>query len=77
MVAFEYNPKKAAKAQLAYCDQHEIPMFAPYDGLCLRCGRSIYLPTNGSGGSVSGYTVEQAGSKHITGCPHCSATFCD
>lgn len=77
MTAFEFNPKKAIKAQDAYCDEHEIPLFAPHDGLCFRCGRSIYLPTNGSAGSVSGFTVEDAGKKHITSCPHCNATFCD
>ncbi len=70
-----FNPTKAAKAQEAYCDQHEAPMFAPANGICYRCRRNIYLPSNGSHGAVYGITVEQAGSRLVTGCPHCNYSF--
>lgn len=70
-----YDPKAAAAAQATYCETEEIPMFAPADGVCYRCGRNIFLPTNGSHGAVYGITVEEAGSTLITGCPHCNYSF--
>lgn len=70
-----YNPVLAAKAQEEYCDAHEIPHFAPRDGHCYHCGRNIYLPTNGSRGTVYGYSVEYAENHLITGCPHCNYSF--
>lgn len=70
-----FDSKKAAAAQHEYCDKQECPMFAPSDGLCYRCGRNIYLPTNGSNGAVFGITVEKAGSMLVTGCPHCNFSF--
>ena len=72
-----FDPVKAAKAQAEYCEKNEMPNFASYNGTCWRCGRNIYLPINGSGGKIFGYTVEEAGKRLITGCPHCNATFCD
>lgn len=71
----DFNPKRAADAQSRYCDEHECPQFAPHSGNCYRCGRNIYLPTNGSNGSVLGITVDQAASRLITGCPHCNYSF--
>lgn len=71
----EYNPAKAIKAQERYCDENWRPLFAPSDGLCPRCGRNIYLPTNGSDGAVFGITVESAGNHMITYCPHCNHSF--
>ncbi|MBR6905981.1 MAG: hypothetical protein IKN33_03410 [Selenomonadaceae bacterium] len=70
-----YDPIKAAKAQEAYCDQHECPMFAPRDGRCYRCGYNIFLPFNASHGAVLGITVEEAGKKLITGCPICNYSY--
>lgn len=70
-----FNPALAAKAQSDYCDRQECPMFAPRDGICYRCGRNIFLPTNGSHGAVFGITVEQAGTRLITGCPHCNYSY--
>lgn len=66
-----FNPPKANRAQIKYCDEHECPVFAPMNGVCYRCGYNIYLPTNGKGG----ITVEDAGRKLITSCPHCSYSF--
>lgn len=70
-----FDNKKAAAAQREYCEKQECPMFAPSDGLCYRCGRNIYLPTNGSNGAVFGITVENASSTLVTGCPHCNFSF--
>lgn len=70
-----FNHKRAEEAQEAYCDEHECPMFAPRGGLCPRCGRDIYLPTNGPRGMVFGYSVEYAENHLITGCPHCNHSF--
>lgn len=70
-----FNPTQATKAQEAYCDEHECPMFAPRNGLCYRCGRNIFLPTNARDGAVFGITVESAGKRLITSCPHCNYSF--
>ena len=70
-----WDPVKAAKAQEKYCDEGERPLFAPHDGICYRCGRSSDLPSNGRKGAVLGFTVEDAGCKLITCCPHCNYSF--
>lgn len=70
-----FNPKLAAEAQERYCEEHECPMFVPRSGLCYRCGYNIFLPVNSSHGSVLGITVDEAGSKLITGCPICNYSF--
>ena len=70
-----FNPRRAKAAQEAYCDEHEIPMFAPHDGICPHCSRSIYLPTNGPRGMIYGYSVEYAENHHITGCPYFNYSF--
>ena len=74
-----FDTVSAAKAQAAYCDKHEIPMFAPADGLCRSCYRNIYAPSLYSAreGQTYGISVEEAGSRLISGCPHCNTTFVD
>ncbi|MCD7830698.1 MAG: hypothetical protein LUI01_00270 [Firmicutes bacterium] len=67
-----YDPEKAVKAQEAFCKAEKIPLFAPIDGVCERCKRNIYLPVHNLG-----YTLDEAGRKHITDCPHCHKSFCD
>ena len=47
--------------QKEYCRKRGIPLFVPEDGKCWHCKRII--PDNGE--------------KHITGCPHCSESFCE
>lgn len=74
---FNFNAKAAEAAQVAYCEEHEIPIFAPAGGICEHCGRNIYLPTNGPKGMVYGYTEEYAENHLITGCPHCNHSFCE
>ena len=73
-----YDATKAIKAQEVYCDEHKIPQFAPRNGWCSSCGRNIYEPYTyrGHEDQTYGITVEEAGSRHITSCPHCNATFC-
>lgn len=63
-----FDPAAAAKEQEAYCERHELPMFAPESGICPRCGRSIFQ-------GPSGISVEEAGRRLITGCPHCDMSF--
>lgn len=68
----------AANAQAKYCEEHEVPMFAPANGMCNRCGRNIYEPYTVRHGTETvqlGITVEDAGKRLISGCPHCNATF--
>ena len=73
-----YDPTKAAKAQEAYCEQNEVPMFAPANGICSRCGMNIYMPHSfRDHDAVYGISVEVASRSLITSCPHCNATFCD
>ena len=47
--------------QLAYCVEHNLPMFAPQDGICWSCNQQI--PDHGD--------------NLITGCTHCNRTYCD
>ena len=62
-----YDATKAIKAQEAYCDEHEIPLFAPRNGWCTSCGRNIFEPYTyrGREDQTHGITVEEAGSRHI------------
>ena len=59
--------REAIDAQRQYCKEHKYPMFAPNDGFCFSCGKQIYTRINS----------EYAGKEHITGCPHCSRSYCD
>lgn len=74
-----YNAIQAANAQAKYCEDHELPMFAPANGWCGHCGRNIFEPYTYRREPIvtMGITVEEAGSRHITGCPLCGHTFCD
>ena len=78
-MAKTYDAVEAARAQERYCNEHEITLFAPRNGWCYRCGRNIYEPYTYRGREdvTRGITVEEAGIRHITGCPHCNATFAD
>lgn len=69
----EYNPTEAIAAQDRYCEEHELPRFAPLDGICPSCGRNIYLP--GSKPCFFSITVSTAASCLITSCPHCRCSF--
>ena len=78
MTGTTYDPIEAAKAQERYCNEHEIPVFAPRNGWCHSCGRNIYEPYTYRGredNTYYGISVEEAGSRLITGCPHCNHSF--
>lgn len=68
-----YDTPEAIQAQRAYCDSHDLPHFAPEDGRCPNCFRDIYRPSP----VVTAYSVQTAGARHITGCPHCNRSFCE
>ena len=72
-----FDPTEAAKVQEAYCNQREIPMFAPSDGICFHCGRNIYDPITyrGREDKTYGISVEADGKQLITSCPHCNYSF--
>jgi hypothetical protein len=71
-----FDSTKARAAQLEYCKTTASPHFAPYTGKCYRCQRDIYEQID-HGIYKTGKSVESAGSSLITGCPHCSASYCD
>ena len=80
-----YDTTKAIKAQKRYCDERLVPLFIPSNGWCGYCGRNIFEPyrvrgfdkNGGHPERIFGITVEEAGNRHITGCPHCGITFGD
>lgn len=74
-----YDSILAVAAQNRYCDEHELPLFAPTNGWCFNCGCNIYEPYTyrGREDRTSGISVEEAGAKLITSCPHCGVTFTD
>ena len=47
--------------QKKYCEENNLPMFAPANGICGSCKRQI----------------EDTDKEHITGCPHCNRSYCD
>ena len=70
------NAEAAKVAQEEYCVENEVPMFAPYSGICHRCCENIYLNHKRNDGSESaGYTPKESRRTHITSCPHCNASF--
>jgi hypothetical protein len=62
-----FNTALAIEAQADYARMHRLPNFTSHDGRCFACGQNIYTKIS----------VEQAGSKLISGCPHCHRSFCD
>lgn len=73
----DYNIERAVRAQLAYCEHNNVPMFAPKSGVCSRCFRQIFMPIVYPDGCQIGISVEYAANNLITGCPFCYASFCD
>lgn len=60
--------KEYKEAQVRYCDDNDLPCFAPPDGHCYKCGHQIY-------GGRFGFTKKQASAMLITYCPYCSYSF--
>lgn len=54
---------KRIEKQQRFCDDNNLPRFAPGDGLCSVCGEQIYS--------------ELDGTTHITGCPVCGWSYCE
>lgn len=65
----------AKQAQEEYCEEHGVPHFAPYNGICHMCYKNIYQTHSKKDKSVRGYTATEARRIHITSCPHCNASF--
>lgn len=75
-----YNVSEAIAAQKAYWERTGAPHFAPSDGICWSCHRQIYAGEwveTGHSRYRSGISVEEAGNRLITGCPHCMRSYCD
>jgi hypothetical protein len=70
-----YDPIKAAAAQAKYCDEIEAPHFAPSDGRCYSCDANIYRVPNPERGISPGISVEEAGTRLVTGCPFCHYSY--
>lgn len=53
------------KLQQKFTEKNGLPFFAPEDGVCFTCQRNIFQYMK----------EEEAGGRHITGCPYCHASF--
>ncbi|OEH86223.1 hypothetical protein BHU72_11855 [Desulfuribacillus stibiiarsenatis] len=83
----EYNVVKSVQGQKTLCKERQLPHFAPSDGRCWSCKRNIYETKENkmrnwqtgeiTGTYLTGITVEQASKELVTGCPHCSRSYCD
>jgi len=61
------NIKTKLLLQEKFCKDHELPHFAPYDGVCFRCNYQIY----------ERISIHQAMNTLITGCPFCHWSYCE
>ena len=73
----EYNTGKAVANQIDYALQNDVPFFSPSRGICFRCHKDIFSAVKHDDGSITGITVQQAATRHITCCPHCHCSFVD
>lgn len=73
----EYNTEKAVANQIDYALQNDVPFFSPSHGICFRCHKDIFSAVKHDDGSITGITVQQAATRHITCCPHCHYSFVD
>jgi len=80
----KYNKVKAIAAQKKFIKENGGPYFAPRGGVCWKCKRNIYEPFTrtvidpfGKEKEITtGISVEEAGSRLVTGCPHCHRSYC-
>ena len=42
MTDTDFCPAEAIKAQERFCEEHNVPLFAPAFGICPHCGTNIY-----------------------------------
>lgn len=73
----EYNTEKAVANQIDYALQNDVPFFSPSPCICFRCHKDIFSAVKHDDGSITGITVQQAATRHITCCPHCHYSFVD
>ena len=78
----KYDVRTSIICQRRYCEEHNLPHFAPSDGVCYHCHNNIYSPhivygQRGSKDTYTGIPTYQAGCQLITGCPHCNYSFCE
>lgn len=86
----EYNVTKATVAQKEYQERTSSPDFPPRSGVCWSCRRNIYenhywVVENGQRKPATkenhkietGISVQEAGERLVTGCPHCHRSYCD
>lgn len=83
----KFDVNKSILAQKNYCSEKGYPHFAPSSGNCYKCKKNIYSPVEHErknwetgevvGSYITGIDVEKAGSELVTGCPHCSRSYCD
>lgn len=77
-VSEHFSVSGSIAAQECYCEEKGYPHFAPESGICWKCNQQIYAEGKNRSGNLSkGISVEQAGSELITGCPHCSWSYCE
>ena len=63
--AHEETQQAKVFAQRIFCEGHGVLEVAPLNGYCPMCRNDVY----------SKMTVEEAGSHHVTFCPHCHHSF--
>ena len=63
--AHEETQQAKVFAQRVFCEGHGVLEVAPLNGYCPMCRNDVY----------SKMTVEEAGSHHVTFCPHCHHSF--
>ena len=54
---------KCIESQKKYCEDNNLPLFAPSNGVCWKCRKNIYMDEDRN---------DEADKSHITGCPHCN-----
>lgn len=77
-----YDIRLSIIVQRNYCEKHQLPHFAPSDGVCFHCHNNIYWPHKvgdaDDGTEIySGIPTSKAANQLITGCPHCFYSFCE
>ena len=61
---------EAIRQQRDYCKRHDVPLFAPGDGVCFKCHNQIYA-------GPAAIPPEIAATTLVTGCPYCLRSFVD
>jgi hypothetical protein len=73
MVKTQEEINQCIQSQKELCFTEKLPHFAPNNGVCFKCKRNIYQNYEINQQISHGYN----GKTFITGCPHCSRSYCD